>query len=302
MRLVAFVLMLLPAVAAICAPALASAAEERVLRHDGRDRRYVVEFPDAPGPRPAIFIFPGAGGTADRVRGFLGFSLSEEGWVEVYPDAIGRVWSDGRALLSVGALRPGNDLGFIRALIAELTAEGRVDPDRVFLTGLSNGGAMTLLLLCQAPELAAGAAVHIMTLPVGLDCPPGPPVPLMFMLGTHDLLIPFGGGGIRWGGRDRFGVRSAAETLAFFARRNRCASASERPLADRDPGDGTRVRLVDYQGCVAPLFAFIIVGGGHNWAGANAPPFAGRFFGSTSRDVSATAETEGFFRRLAGER
>ena len=197
MRLPALALMLL----ASLAPMLAWPAEERTLRYDGRERHYIVEFPDAKAPRPAIIVFHGAGGTAERLRRATNFSLDEEGWVEVYPDAIGRVWSDGRSLLTVGALRMGDDVGFVRALLAELVAEGRVDPDRVFFAGLSNGGAMTLVLICQAPELVAGAAVHIMTLPVGLDCPPRPPVPLMFVLGTHDPLIPFGGGWIRFGGR-----------------------------------------------------------------------------------------------------
>ena len=283
-------------------PALASAAEERTLRHDGRDRRYVVEFPAEPGPRPAIFIFHGAGGSAERVRGYTDVTLTDHGWVEVYPDAIGGVWSDGRASLSGGALRRGNDLGFIQALVAELTAEGRVDRERIFFTGPSNGGAMTLLVLCQAPELAAGAAVAIMTQPVGLDCPSGPPVPLMFVLGTHDPLIPYGGGVIRIRGRDRGGVRSADETLAFWAGRNRCDHGAERLLADRDPDDGTRIRLVDYEGCAAPLFAFIVEGGGHSWPGADVPRLVDRFLGRTSRDISATDEVQGFFRRLAGER
>jgi polyhydroxybutyrate depolymerase len=295
MRLLAIVLMLLPALAA-------AAAEERTLSHDGRDRRYIVEFPDAPGPRPAVFVFHGAGGTAERVRGYTDLSLSEQGWVEVYPDAIGRLWSDGRASLAGGALRRGNDLGFVRALVAELVAEGRVDPDRIFFAGPSNGGAMTMLVLCQAPELAAGAVVAIMTQPVGLDCPPGRPVPLMIVLGTHDPLVPFGGGVIRIRGRDRGGVRSADETLAFYAERNRCGGAADRILADRDPDDETRVRLVEYRSCAAQLFAFIIEGGGHSWPGADVPPLVDRFLGRTSRDISATEETEGFLRRLAGER
>lgn len=302
MRVLALALMLLPALAPALAPTIASAAEERTLRHEERDRRYVVEFPDAPGPRPAVFVFHGAGGTAERVRGYVNLTLSEQGWVEVYPDAIGGLWSDGRAALSGGLLRRGNDIGFVRALVDELVAEGRVDPGRIFFTGPSNGGAMTLLVLCQAPELAAGAAVAIMTQPVGLDCPPGPPVPLMFVLGTHDPLIPFGGGVIRIRGRDRAGVRSTEETLAFWAERNRCGASAARMLADRDPDDGTRVRLVDYAGCEAPLSAFIVQGGGHSWPGANVPPLVERFLGRTSRDVSATAEIEGFFRRLAGER
>lgn len=301
MRLLALALMALP----LLAPAPSHAAEERTVGVDGRDRRYVVEFPErsaaAAGPRPAVIVFHGAGGTAERVRGYTDMRLSEEGWVEVYPDAVGGLWSDGRASLAGGALRRGNDIGFVRAMVADLVAEGRVDPDRIFFTGPSNGGAMTMLVLCQAPELAAGAAVHIMTLPVGLDCPPGPPVPLMFVLGTNDPLVPYGGGVIRIRGRDRGGVRSADETLAFWAGRNRCGAAAERPLADRDPDDGTRVRLVEHRGCAAPLLAFIVDGGGHSWPGATSlPPLVGRFLGRTSRDISATEETQGFFRRLAG--
>jgi polyhydroxybutyrate depolymerase len=124
----------------------------------------------------------------------------------------------------------------------------------------------------------------------------------MFVLGTHDPLVPFGGGVIRMRGRDRGGVRSAEETLAFWAGRNGCGEATERMLADRDPDDGTRVRLVDYRGCAAPLSAFLVQGGGHSWPGANVPPLVDRFLGRTSRDISATAEVQGFFRRLAGER
>jgi polyhydroxybutyrate depolymerase len=311
MRLLAPLLMLLPALAftlvstlgATLAAAPAWAAEQRTLRHDGRDRRYVVEFPQAPGPRPAVIVFHGAGGTAARIRGYTDLGLSDEGWVEVYPDAVGRLWSDGRAALSGGLLRRGDDVGFVRALVAELVAERRVDPDRVFFAGVSNGGAMTLLVLCQAPELAAGAAVAIMTQPVGIDCPAGPPVPLMFVLGTADPLVPFGGGVIRVRGQDRFGVHSADETLAFYARRNRCdGGAAERRLADRAPDDGTRVRLVEYRGCAAPLLAFIVEGGGHSWPGASVPPLIDRLLGRTSRDISATDEIEGFLRRLVGER
>ncbi len=297
MRLSALLLILLPALA----PALGCAAEDRTLRVGGIDRHYVVEFPETPGPRPAIIALHGTGGTAEGLRRLTDFSLDQHGWVEVYPDAVGRMWSDGLSLLSVGGVGVGNDVDFIRALVAALAAEGRVDPDRVYFVGFSNGGAMTLLLICQAPELVAGAAIHVMTLPVGLACPDaGPPVPMMFVLGTHDLLIPFGGGRISWGGEDRIGVRSAAETLAFFARRNRCADRSERQLADRDPQDGTRVWLVDYRDCAAPLVAFIVKGGGHSWAGSSAPPPLAGLFGSTSQDISATEETQGFLRRLAG--
>jgi polyhydroxybutyrate depolymerase len=97
-------------------------------------------------------------------------------------------------------------------------------------------------------------------------------------------------------------VRSADETLAFWAARNGCDGSSKRLLADRDPDDGTRIRLVDHEGCAAPLLAFIVEGGGHSWPGADVPPLVDRFLGRTSRDISATDEVQAFFRRLAGER
>ncbi len=48
-----------------------------------------------------------------------------------------------------------DDTGFLLALINQLVAEGRADPNRVFLTGFSDGGAMALQFLCAHPEVPA---------------------------------------------------------------------------------------------------------------------------------------------------
>lgn len=62
--------------------------------------------------------------------------------------------------------RGGGEPASIRAMIALLASEGGVDPDRVFVTGLSAGGAMAAVMLAAYPEVFAAGAV-IAGLPVG---------------------------------------------------------------------------------------------------------------------------------------
>lgn len=58
------------------------------------------------------------------------------------------------------------EVASIRQMIASMTATYATDPARVFVTGLSAGGAMTMALLATYPEVFAGGAV-IAGLPYG---------------------------------------------------------------------------------------------------------------------------------------
>ena len=55
----------------------------------------------------------------------------------------------------------------IRQMIAHITSDIGVDPHRIFVTGLSAGGAMTSVMLATYPELFAGGAI-IAGLPFGV--------------------------------------------------------------------------------------------------------------------------------------
>jgi poly(hydroxyalkanoate) depolymerase family esterase len=55
----------------------------------------------------------------------------------------------------------------IRQMIARMVDEADIDPQRIFVTGLSAGGAMTSVMLATYPEIFAGAAV-IAGLPFGV--------------------------------------------------------------------------------------------------------------------------------------
>ena len=292
---------LLLAALLLVALALPAAAAGRLeIVHDGRTRRFYVEYPAGPRPAPAIVVLHGGASNPNRMRRITEFRLHERGWVEIYPEGIGQQWNDGRTGADGKPLRQTDDLGFLRAMLDRLATEGLIDPARVFFTGASNGGAMTLRVICQAPELVAGAAVVIMNQPVGMDCPDGPPVPLMFIHAAGDPLVPFVGGPITvLGKKSRGSVLSAAETVARYAVRNRCGAWEEIAITDHFPDDGTRVRLHTYRGCAQPLFQYIIDGGGHTWPGNRNRSWVQKLLGRTSRDISATFEIETFFTDLA---
>jgi polyhydroxybutyrate depolymerase len=279
-------------------PAVATGKFE--IEVDGETRRFTVEMPRGPRPAPAIVVLHGGAGTPERMRRIAEFRLHERGWAEIYPEGIKRQWNDGRIGADGKPLSDTKDLAFLRAMITRLAGDSIIDPQRVFFTGASNGGAMTLRVVCEAPELVAGAAVVIMNQPVGLDCPAGPPVPLLFIHGADDPLVPLAGGPvIVTGNGDRGAVLPAAETLARFALRNRCGPWEEIAIPDQFD-DGTRVHLRSWRGCAAPLRQFIIDGGGHTWAGNRNRRWVEKLLGRTSLDISATFEIEAFFTETLG--
>jgi poly(hydroxyalkanoate) depolymerase family esterase len=59
------------------------------------------------------------------------------------------------------------EVGSIRQMIAKMVADRAIDPRRIFVTGLSAGGAMTMAMLSAYPELFAAGAV-IAGLPFGV--------------------------------------------------------------------------------------------------------------------------------------
>src|SRR3546814_9497218 len=66
-----------------------------------------------------------------------------------------------------------------------------IDPKRVYLTGMSNGGFMVERLACARPDLIAGAAIVAATLRKSQStaCGSAPVVPMAIMLGSRDSRI-----------------------------------------------------------------------------------------------------------------
>lgn len=287
----------------------------RELEHDGLTREYILHLPKSYDRKqiwPLVFVLHGGTGSAQRtlVQDSGAFiTLSErEGFIAVFPNGIvdspggdKHHWNDGRKDLKWRAHREDvDDPGFFSAMIDYLIENFNADPDRIYVTGASNGGMMSYRLGCELSDKIAAIASLIANLSPELSsCGPGKPISVMIMNGTEDPLMPYEGGEVAFG-RVRLGkVLSAAETVRFWVRRNGLSSPPVNTLEpDRDPDDNTRVRVKRYgpdKNGIEVVF-YTIEGGGHTWPGG-VQYLPERFIGRTSRDIDAVEVVWDFFKR-----
>ena len=288
---------------AATAPAAAVESGTLTLVHDGVERRAIVDIAPGTTDAPVLVALHGGIGSAGYIRRRAGVTLARRGWVVLWPEALDE-WNDGRRDWLGRPFSEVDDVGFLRALVEALAAQGVVDPDRVFFAGPSIGGMMTLRMLCEAPDLVAGAAIAIAAAPEGAACPDGPPRPVLYLHGTDDAIVPEEGGRIAGSFllvRDRGATEPVADTVARLAARNRCEGYEETALPDRVADDGGTVLRRDYLGCAAPLRHFVVEGGGHSWPGMRRSGLGEALIGATNQDISATAEIERFFTAIAEE-
>lgn len=278
------------------------------LEHDEIAREYLLYVPTAkPAPeerRPLLLVLHGGGGTARAMvhltYGRFNQLADEHGFYVVYPQGIDKSWNDGRPDVDTAAHARGiDDVGFLESLIDHVQASYPIDPQRVFSTGISNGGLMSLRLGCALPYRIRAIAPVTASLPPSVRdaCRTDGAVGLALINGTDDPLVPYDGGQIRVFGKNRGTVLSTQETISFWVSRNRCdrsVNVQEWVGVVRD--DGTRVRRIGYSGCRdgADVVLFRVDGGGHTWPGGH--QYLGEWLvGRTSRDINACDEIWSFF-------
>ncbi len=86
-----------------------------------------------------------------------------------------------------------DDVGFLKTLVATLTANFKVDADSVFLSGFSNGAQMANRTACEASELFAAAVLVGARVEPGFECTPAESMPLLQINGGKDNVVPFDG-------------------------------------------------------------------------------------------------------------
>lgn len=128
----------------------------------------------------------------------------EKGFIVVHPEGTGfpRRW----ASHSPDEPQTDRDVTFIADLIDHLSAEHPIDPDRIHVAGISNGGGMAFVLSCELSDRVAsiGTVAGLFTHPWEA-CDRTRPVPLIAFHGLDDEIVPFAGGpldgplgGTRW--------------------------------------------------------------------------------------------------------
>ncbi len=91
-----------------------------------------------------------------------------------------------------------DDVAFLAAVVEKVSDDYRIDHQRVFTMGSSNGGFMSQRLAIERSDMFAAAGIVIATLSDSLskDFTPKRPVSMLFMNGTKDPIVPYDGGKI----------------------------------------------------------------------------------------------------------
>jgi polyhydroxybutyrate depolymerase len=254
----------------------------------------ILAPPGAATDRPAaLILLHGRLGTGAQILRQAGIG-ARPGLVVAAPDGHRRSWASGHGETpaDLGGI---DDIRFLRALIGALVARHGVDPARVYVAGMSNGGFMAARLACEAPDLLAGIAIVGATSGMALaqGCRPGRPVRVLLIHGTADPLAGADGSAPRTAGR----IMGAAGAARFWAATQGCtAAAAPRALPHAGAPDGTVAFRTDFAPCRGGArVAFIeIRGGGHVWPGReNRLP--ARLVGPSSGAVDASREILAFF-------
>jgi polyhydroxybutyrate depolymerase len=171
--------------------AFTSGLNTRSMMFDAQLRVYDVYVPasyDGSMAVPLVVDMHGFTSNKNQQRIISGFQgrAAAEGFLVAYPQGLFNSWNAGDCC-GQAAMQDIDDVGFLRAMVAAIAAEGNVDPRRVYATGLSNGGAMTQRLACDAADLFAAAAP--MAFPIVSGCAPSRPIAVLMFMGLTDALV-----------------------------------------------------------------------------------------------------------------
>src|SRR5271169_85953 len=282
-------------------PAFAGEAVAHTIDVNGVSRSYLLFVPAGQTPKalPAFIMMHGSGSTAAQQENYSQFDAFADahGLVVMYPNGIEKHWNDGRV---IGHESTADDISFMKAMLAEVIAQGLIDPKRVYAAGISNGGFMAQHMACMMPEALAGIAVVAASQPVDAACPSPRPMPVIFFHGTADKFVPFNGGPIAPQFGDRGTAMSNAQAVAIWQKRNGCGPANRTQLRAKDAGDSMPV-TVDSYSCPAGrgLENVIVQGGGHTWPGAHQSWLATKILGPVTNNIDANDAMWSFFQSQA---
>lgn len=164
----------------------------------GVTRTYSVHVPASytgQTPVPLVTDWHGILLNASVEQSISGYAAKSdsEGFIVVYPQGIDQAWNIGRCCTTS---RTVDDVGFARALIAQLEGQLCIDPKRVYAVGYSMGGGMSYDLACNAADIIAAIAPSAFDLMTEDEwpCNPSRPIAEITFRSTTDPIVPYGGG------------------------------------------------------------------------------------------------------------
>lgn len=169
---------------------------------EGAERKYHVHVPpsyNGKTPMPMVILLHGHGQDGETIAQHTKFDqmANREGFIAVYPDARSwagrdewRAWDTDNGLIPPGA--DADDVSFMRQIIDRTEKDYKIDPKRIYMAGLSNGGMMSFRAAGELSDKLAAIAV-VSGAMSGNEPPPKQPLSVMNIHGTEDGIVPYDG-------------------------------------------------------------------------------------------------------------
>lgn len=276
--------------------------QERTFYVDGEKRVFHLHLPSDSLLRnlPLVIVLHGHGGTGKQIMKETGFNeiSDKEKFIVAYPDGLNKSWNDGREKKGDSK---SNDVKFLSGIIDTLAYEFGVDTSRVFFTGMSNGGFMSIALAYRLNERILAIAPICANMPVLLSRVYGfsKPVSVMLINGTDDPLVKWEGGKIGFDiGKARGYSLSTSETINIFVKENHCRETPVRvEIPDINEDDECYAEKYIFRGgnSGSEVVLVKVINGGHTVPGGS-QYLPKAIVGNTCRDFKASEIIWEFFK------
>ncbi len=284
--------------------------QKQSIEFDGRTRAFITHLPpqyDNTALFPLVIVLHGGAGNSLNAERTTGMSekADEEGFIVVYPDGTGILpnilltWNAGFCC-GYALENAVDDVGFIQALITHFKSTLNVDPERIYVTGISNGGMMACRLGAELSDELAGIAPVAASIggkateSSSLWMIPSPETALSVIAfnGMLDGRVPYDGGQPTAENTEgAYSYLSVDESISFWVEHNNCSPTPSTDISDNGniitdtyPDGDNNTEVVLYS----------IADGKHAWPGGEKGWFGAD---EPTQEISATDSMWEFFNR-----
>lgn len=256
--------------------------QQRILKceltHKGLDRYYYIQLahPEAEGLSSVLFNLHGYGSDAIEQMNYTNFNnlanTKENNFILIHPQGapLNTALTSSSSHWNSGGWTIGStvdDVDFIDTIIALVSQKYDLNQNRIYSTGMSNGGFMSYHLACNlSSKIAAVASVTgSMSSETYESCNPDHPTSILQVHGSIDVTVPFDG-------NSALGMRSVNDVMDYWKLYNACDVDPTSIIIDYFDIE-IAVQHDTYSNCLNDVHVelYKIEGMGHTW------PYKGRY-------------------------
>ncbi len=254
--------------------ALSSYSQYDSIPYGGNNRTFLVHLPTGYTGNtnlPLVIAMHGGFGSGPQLenQSQLSVKSDNEGFIVVYPEGVKsplgiRTWNAGWCC-GYASNSNVDDVGFINALLDTLINNYAIDTNKVYATGMSNGGFMSYRLACELSERIAAIAPVAASMTM-TSCNPQRPMPIISFHSYLDTNIPYNGG-VGSGFSNHYSPPQDS-VLNAWASMNGCLILNDTII------DNSQYTHINWNNCNcnAEIQQYITQDGGHSWPGGNQSP------------------------------